>query len=729
MLWGRAVEGIVEMMGFKAGVALGAIVAALGTGAQAEENTVLKPIVVEGQAGKANATIGTQNAPYAGGMVTRGARLGSLGNRSFMDTPFNTSGYTAKTIEDKGASTVSDVMEEDASVRNTHPAGGIVDSFYIRGFPIGDGNFGEVAFDGVFGVAPNYRVFTDYAESVEVLKGPTSFLYGISPNGGVGGTINIVPKRALDQDLTRVTTTYESDLQGGTHVDISRRYGSERQFGVRLNGSVQGGNGNIDDLTHLSSVGAVALDYQGENLRATLDVINQYEHYDAPQRPFFPTAGIALPRAPDNRLNVQEPWEWSRTREFSTLGRVEYDLSDNLTVFGAAGGGQSNVERLFGTPTITSSTGNVSILPQHYVFDVERRTAEIGARGTFDTGIIEHSVTLQANVMRQTLSRGFNSGTTQRTNLYNPADRIEQFVAKPSNVPKATESKFYGLSLSDTMSMWDERAQLTLGARFQHIDSENYSAANGSVTSSSDASATTPMVGVVVKPWDNVSLYANYAEGLSIGETAPTNAINAGETLSPYKSKQYEVGTKVDLGQVALTASLFQIEKPFGMLETRGNTLVFARGGEQRNRGLELSAFGELTDTVRLLTGITFMQGELTRTNNVATQGNDPIGVPKVLVNMGAEWDTPFLTGLTLTGNVIHTGKQYADTANIQKLPAWTRLDLGARYKTTIKERPVTFRAEVENVFNKNYWSGVASFGTLSQGAPLTVKLSMSTDF
>lgn len=717
------------MMGWKSGVAMGALMAALGTNAQAEEDTVLKPIVVEGKSSTSTATIGKQNESYAGGMVTRSARLGSLGNRSFMDTPFSTTGYTSKAIEDEGASTVGDVMQSDASVRNTHPASGIVDSFYIRGFPIGDGNFGEIAFDGVFGVAPNYRVFTDYAESIEVLKGPTSFLYGISPNGGVGGTINIVPKRALDTDLTRVTTSYQSDLQGGTHVDISRRYGSERQFGVRINGSVQGGDGNVDDLSHLASVGAVALDYEGENLRATLDVINQYEHYDAPQRPFFPTAGITLPSAPDNRVNVQEPWEWSRTRELSTLGRVEYDLSDDVTVFGALGGGKSNVERLFGTPTITDSAGNVRIVPQHYIFDVDRRTAELGARGTFDTGIVEHSVTLQGNYMLQSLSRGFNSGAAQLTNLYTPVDRIEEFVATPSSVPKVTESKFYGLALSDTMSIWDERAQLMVGARFQHIDSENYSTTNGAITSSSDASATTPMVGVVVKPWDNVSLYANYAEGLSIGETAPTNAINAGQTLSPYKSKQYEVGTKVDTGPVTLTASLFQIEKPFGVLETRGSNLVFERGGEQRNRGLELSAFGELTNSVRLLSGITFMQGELTKTNNAATQGNDAIGVPKVLVNLGAEWDTPFLEGFTLTGNVVHTGKQYADTANIQKLPAWTRLDLGARYKTTIHERPVTFRAEVENVFNKNYWAGVASFGTVAQGAPLTVKISMTTDF
>ncbi|MHC2419697.1 outer membrane receptor protein involved in Fe transport [Sinorhizobium meliloti] len=180
---------------------------------------------------------------------------------------------------------------------------------------------------------------------------------------------------------------------------------------------------------------------------------------------------------------------------------------------------------------------------------------------------------------------------------------------------------------------------------------------------------------------------------------------------------------------MAVTVSAFQIERPFGQLEARGTDLVFVEGGEQRNRGVELNIFGEVTSEVRVLGGVTFIHGELTKTNNADTRGNTPIGVPSLQVNLGAEWDTPFMPGLTLTGNVIHTHEQFVNTANTQDIPSWTRLDLGARYLTEINEKPVTFRAEVENVFDLDYWSGVASFGTISQGAPLTVKVSMTTDF
>ena len=135
----------------------------------------LAPIVISTKK-DATSTIGTLPEDYAGGQVAKGARLGALGNRGFMETPFNVTGYTSQTIENQGAQTVGEVMDNDPSVRNTHSSGGMLDSFYIRGFPVGEGNAGEIAFDGIYGIAPTYRVFTDYAERVEVLKGPTAFL-------------------------------------------------------------------------------------------------------------------------------------------------------------------------------------------------------------------------------------------------------------------------------------------------------------------------------------------------------------------------------------------------------------------------------------------------------------------------------------------------------------------------------------------------------------------------
>jgi len=75
-----------------------------------------------------------------------------------------------------------------------------------------------------------------------------------------------------------------------------------------------------------------------------------------------------------------------------------------------------------------------------------------------------------------------------------------------------------------------------------------------------------------------------------------------------------------------------------------------------------------------------------------------------------------------------HTGPQYLDTANTLEVPSWNRFDLGARYKTVIYGRETTFRANVFNLTNKAYWASAIG-GYLSQGAPRTLLLSMTTNF
>lgn len=662
---------------------------------------------------------------FAGGQVARGARLGMLGNKDVMDTPFSVTSYTAKTLADLQTVTVADALERDPSVRSTGQTGGIVDSFFIRGFPVGEGNLGELAFDGVYGVAPNYRVFTEYAERVEVLKGPGALMYGISPNSGVGGVINIVPKRPLDEDLTRFTASYASDSQVGGHLDVSRRFGEENQFGLRFNGNLRGGDTAVDDQQRDLGIGAIALDYRGERLRLNLDFISQKESFDAPSRPFTVAPGIDVPSAPNGRTNLSQDWGWSDTKEQSALLGGEYDLSDSVTVFAHAGGGKSDVKRMSDqVPRILNEAGDTSNIPGYYKFNVDRSTADVGIRGVFATGPITHTTTLMATQYQDELSRGINNGTQIRSNIYHPIDVPKQFINSPK-VLRISESDLSGVAVTDTLSMLDDRFQLTLGVRRQDIESRNYNAA-GSVSSKYNDSATTPLVGVVVKPWEDVSLYYNYVEGLSKGDIAPGTAANAGETFAPYESKQHELGVKYEHGTFMATLALFQIEKPSGEIGA-GN--VFSVQAEQRNRGVELSMFGEVAPGTRLMGGVTVLDGELTDSATAANRGNKPVGVPDVQANLWAEWDTPWLEGFTLTGGAIYTDSQYVNQANTQELGSWTRFDAGARYATKIEGRPTTFRATVQNVFDREYWSGVASYGAFSPGYPRTLQLSATVDF
>ncbi|KJK13724.1 energy transducer TonB [Burkholderiaceae bacterium 16] len=707
-------------------LALGASMAPLAVRAQsqaaAQDTTATLPAVTVTAATEAP---GELPPAYAGGQVARGGRLGLLGNKGVMDTPFAVTNYTAQRIEDQQAVTLAEVLNSDPSVRFTGQVGGVTDSFFIRGFPINEGNLSEIAFDGVYGVSPNYHLFTEYLERVEVLKGPAALLYGMSPNSGVGGVVNVVPKRALAQDLTRFTLDYASDAQVGGAVDLSRRFGSEREWGIRFNGLHRQGPTALDNQKSRAEVAALSLDYHGERLRASLDVIEQYQWVDAPTRPFLVAAGLQVPSAPDGRRNVSQPWGWWKSNDVSTLLHAEYDVTDNVTVFADAGGTRSDVARLSDqTPTILNPAGATSSAVQNWKFQVNRSSFDTGVRSRFETGPVRHALALQANLYKDRIANANVSGTPVTSNIYAPIDRPAQDIASPQRVPKVSDSTLSGLSLADTLSVLDDRVQLTLGLRYQQVRSNNY-AATGAKTSAYDESAVTPLAGIVYKPWQNVSLYANYVEGLSKGDIAPATASNAGQVFAPYKTKQQEVGVKYDSGKVMATLAAFRMTKPSGQLFGT----VYAIDSEQRNQGLELTLSGQAYKGVRLLGGVTLLDGELTRTNSAATRGNRPVGVPTVMANLGTEWDLPWVPGLTLTGAVNYTGSEYVNQANTQQVPSWTTVDLGARYKTSLYGKSATFRAGLFNAFNRKYWSGVASYGTISLGAPRTFMASMSVDF
>ncbi|WP_183240737.1 TonB-dependent siderophore receptor [Bradyrhizobium sp. cir1] len=660
---------------------------------------------------------------FAGGQVAQAARLGMLGNTGTMKSPFNATSYTDKFIRDQQAATGADALILDPSVRSSHPTGGVVDSFNIRGFPINEGNNGEFAFEGLYGIAPTYRIFTDYVERIEVLKGPSAALSGIAPNGGVGGVINVVPKRA-EEDLTRLTASYGSTARFGGHWDVARRYGDGREWGVRASGSLRDGDTPIDRQSETTGIGSLALDYQGERYRSWLYLIAQTDRFDAPSRPFLVAAGLQVPKAPDARLNVTQPWEWSHINDQSVLWRNEYDVSDQVTLFADVGGSRTNVERFFGLPTITSASGNTTSTPQYFGLSIDRYTYDGGVRSRFDTGFVHHAVTFQASVYHDELYRRLTNGGLVASNIYNPAVAPTQFANETPGRPRLSDSQLTGVSIADTLSVLDERVLLTLGVRRQDIEANNYLSNVGTLTSSYDKSATTPVVGLVIRPKENVSLYANYIEGLARGDVAPQTASNFGEVLAPYIAKQYEAGVKVDFGRFATTFSAFEISKASGELSAGR----FAATAEQRVRGLEFNVFGELGPDVRVLGGVSLLDGTLTKTAVLANLGNTPIGVPNVQANIGAEWDLPWMRDLTLSGTVIYTGKQFVDSANKQPIPDWTRLDLGARYTTAINGKKTVFRANIQNVTGESYWSSVASFGTFFLGAPRTYLLSMTVD-
>lgn len=684
----------------------------------------LGPVTVEGQGPAPQGMMGGLPPAFAGGQVARGGQLGLLGNRDVMDTPFNLTSYTAKLLQDQQARSIADAVANDPSTRNLWSAVSYTAPLTVRGFSVSNQ---DVSLGGLYGVAPALTVATEFVERVEVLKGPSALLTGMAPYGSIGGGINLVPKRAADTPLTQVTVSSFSDAQFGGHVDVGRRFGPDNRVGIRFNGVYRDGDTAVDRQRQELGAGVFGLDYRGERLRLSADLGYQVQNYDSPLRPTYVSAGVPVPTARPGTANWFQPWSYVDTKDRFGALRAEYDLSDDWTVFAAAGARRNRFDGVTGFATVLNARGDLNDAPLNFQSVTDTDTEEAGIRGALDTGPVRHALAMTGTRLHLRTGSLFPTVVTIRSNLYEPT-----FIARPSipdiDPPKTGETDLRSLALADTLSVFDERIQLILGGRLQRVTIDNYSAATGARTSHYDKSALTPAVGLVVKPWKNVSLYGNYIEGLQQGGTAPVGTRNAGQAFPPFTSRQVEAGVKIEADGLGTTLSAFQIQQPSGFTDPA--TLTYGIDGEQRNRGLEWSVFGEPFDGVRLWGGASLIDAVLTGTAGGLANGKTATNAPRVQVNLGGEWDTPFLPGLTVSGRLIHTGSQYLDAVNTQSIPAWTRVDVGARYRFERPGgQPITLRVNVENLFDKAYWAAAGSTYGLSPGGPRTVLLSTTVDF
>lgn len=675
---------------------------------------------------------GDQLVPaYLDGQIANGGRVGMLGEQDAKNVPFNVIGYTNKMIQDQQATTLKDVVANDASVQNVQGYGNFAETYRIRGFDL-DGD--DMTFGGLAGVMPRQVVSTQMIDRVEVFKGSNALING-SASSGVGGMINLEPKHAEDTPLTRIGVDYTSSSQIGTTLDAGRRFGDDNQWGVRVNVLHREGETAIDNDKRRATLASVGLDYRGDKLRTSLDMGYQKQEYHGGRLGVNVSGVDFIPEVPRATSNYSQDWVYSNLESEFGMARAEYDIAPDWTLYGAMGGQHSHETGAYASPSLKDEDGTATIGRMDTNKIVDAFSGMAGVRGKFDTGFVSHSVNVgySALTKREKTSYGM-ALTPQATNIYDTSP-----VAAPTNTyfggdlddPRPTSRvRTEGLLLSDTLGFVDDKILLTVGARHQKVVVRNY--AYGTAEEDTDARFTksrwTPGYGLVVKPWETVSFYANHIEALQPGDTASSGAVNVGQVTGISLSKQNEVGMKVDYGNIGGTLALFEIKKPTGIINPQTN--VFGLYGEQRNRGVELNVFGEPIYGVRLNGSATWLDPKMSKTEDGTWDGKNAIGVANFYTVLSAEYDIKPIEGLTALARVTHSGSQYANEANTKKLDSYTTLDLGMRYRMKVQQNDLTWRLGVENVTNEKYWSGVESYGTyIYQGDPRELKLSLSYDF
>ncbi|MBX7482464.1 TonB-dependent receptor [Qipengyuania qiaonensis] len=717
-----------------------AIAAALATPAHAQDDTSDNVIVVTAQ--RENQT-----------EVIAGGSLGVLGDKDALDVPFVVRTFDESLILNQQPLTLGEVLENDPSIRTTYAFGNAAEQFVIRGFPL----FGDdIGMNGLYGITPRQLVAPELYSGVQVLNGANAFLNGAAPGGtGIGGNVSLQLKRAGDRPLSRLTASYLSNSHVGGSADFARRFGADGQFGVRVNGAYRSGDVAVDEEFRRTMVGGASFDWSTDNLRVTLD--GAYQRYEVDRlRPQVVIRNGVIPEVPEADLNYGPSFASTELRDIFGLARIEYDVADNAMIYVTGGALDGNEEGTYAGITVSdAATGAATISPSIIPARINNEAVEAGLRVKLGEAVT-HEFNFGGNMNWQQFRTAFDFRSAYATNLYDPIDAplplTSTFASGDLDNPNlSSRSVQLSAFASDTIGFWGDRILLTGGLRMQEITQKSYNVANGDLTSRLSTAAITPVIGLVVKPYNLISLFANRIEGLKPGARAPVSGIdpdnpdagqlpvsNGGQALAPARSVQYEVGGKIGFDRLQASLALYTIKQPSTFLALdpdRPGQLRFGRYGEQRNRGIELFVTAQPFDGLRLIGGGSVVDAKLKRTPGGVNEGNDALGVPDYTLNANVEWDLPFMPGLTLTGRVIHTGEQAANVTNTSYLDDWTTLDLGARYVLAAGGAPVTLRFGVDNVTDERFWSSsysaFASGDTarLLQGRPRTFRGSVSVDF
>ena len=423
-------------------------------------------------------TLGAPPAPYAGGQVATGGSLGLLGNRSVMDTPFNQTSYTAELIENQQARTIRDVLMNDPSVRVIQAAGGGADSLFIRGFYYDSGDYWTER------PLRNRAVLFHRSEFHRAGRGPQRAERRAQwHDDGWHRRFERRCRRRQRQSRHQACARhrhYAADrnlrLQSRSsaqQVDVSRRYGEHKEWGVRLNSTYSNGNTPWNRQTDEFGNAVLGLDYRGENARVAVDVGYQADNLKPPLRFFGVLPGVtAIPPPPKAGTNFQVPWAYYAPTDFFSTVRGEVDVTDWVTAYAAFGYHDSNINYAYPSPTITNAPaplGGLASRPFAGKETFETLAGEAGVRANRGYRPDQSCAECQLLDQRPNLypgRPGFRRVRSSGTST--PSRPTFPNRASPRSWPiSCTNVNLESVGVSDTMSMWNKRVQLTVGVRHQ----------------------------------------------------------------------------------------------------------------------------------------------------------------------------------------------------------------------------------------------------------------------
>ncbi|WP_283603851.1 ferrichrome porin FhuA [Serratia proteamaculans] len=691
------------------GVAM-TIVAALGTlatpafSADVKEDTITVVGSSQSQQESAWGPVGTYAAKHSA--------TGTKTDTPLVKTPQSVSVVTREEMDMRQSETVKSALAYTPGVMvGNRGASTAYDAVNIRGFSSVGTN---MYLDGLKLQDDNYSIYQIdpyFLERAEVLRGPSSVLYGKSNPGGV---VALVSKRPTTESLREVQFKMGTDNLFQTGFDFGGALDDDGVYSYRLTGLAR--DEDQQQVGEKSKRYAIAPSFSWRpDDRTSLTFLSSFQ--DDPSVGFYgwlPKEGTVqngingkLPTS----FNDGEPGYNNISRKQQMVGYAfEHGFDDVWTVRQNLRYSKMDVDyrSIYGQGISPTNPAELTRGVMNSKEHLSSFAVDTQAQAKFATGLVDHTLLMGVDYMRMRNDVVYQYGSASSLNVVAPEYGNQSYTIT-GGASQVNRQEQTGLYVQD-QAEWNQWV-LTLGGRYDWSDTNSTNRLTENSVSRQKDNEFTGRAGLNYVFENGIAPYVSYSE--SFEPTSGTDV--SGNTFAASKGKQYEAGVKYAPKDRPITASMaiYQLTKTNNKVADPNNKFASIQGGEIRSRGVEFEAKAALSANLNLLGSYTYTDAEYSK--DTTQQGNTPAAIPKHMASLWADYTfhETAISGLTLGSGVRYVGSSYGDEANTFKVKDYTVVDAAIKYDLARFNLPgSSIGINVNNLFDKEYVSSCfATYG------------------
>jgi catecholate siderophore receptor len=643
------------------------------------------------------------NNDYNSSSSTIGAKVPT----PLRDIPQSVTLIDRAVLEAQGATSLADALRNVPGITIGGAEGGqIGNNINLRGFSART----DVYLDGARDRGQYYRDTFDL-DSIEVLKGPSSMLFG---RGSTGGVINQVSKIPLAHDIGEFSATLGSDDRHRVSADFNRPLSDTSAW--RLNLFAQDNRSNRDVMYNKDGGIAPSLRFgMGTPTEITLSALLQRNH-DMPDYGLPPVNG--KPADVDNGNFYGLTGDRTNQDVAMVSGRFQHAFNDSFTLknqlqynryrTGALETAPNNLVTADGT-ALDRTTGNYTDAPLDDILvqlashdrvihdtSLDNQTDLIAS---FKTGAWENTLLGGLEVARDTYkNQAYTRSGLPLLSLVAPVylPMAANVVSTPANLADGSADTA-AVYANDTLKL-NDRWQAVAGLRRDRYAATLDNTISAPANADQTVYFTSRRAGIIYQPGYEQSYYLSYGTSFNPSLESLTVTNNT-QNLPPESNRSFEIGAKWDLlDRLNLTAALFEVEKTDA--RTQVSVTEFALSGDVRVRGGEVGLAGHLTDAWQVFAGYTRLNARIVKALD-GTQGNVPANTPQ---NSASVWNSYRIAERwEIGGGATYLSQRYAANTNLVAVGGYTRWDAMAAWHLS----KIDLRLNLLNLAGRQYFDAL----------------------